>query len=419
MATPKSSLDLRGIACLETDSNPEGEAKWTLLNQHRPLNRADGSGKARIFVETPESQLFEGSRFVGRISRRALPLRDLCGWGSPLIVRPDRQPDTTLIDSVEDHGRGRFLPPLFNRPTGAYLSWRASTHPSNGHQIFVWTDLLQKPRVFGANEISSQHDDTLWKLPGLGSVAAMAVAYKGVRSASHWATDQTINALKHARSSHLFALFRWLKLPILNSSFRAPMLEAVIQAPVEFVSGWLGIEGLHDGLVHQPAEQGVETVIREFLWDHADRNEGRVERHARALPSETGVQSEADAFKSSLWRLGELCPSLSYNLAKHKLRGDRYRKYVRTVIAAMLQEPSDCPHLRERLDAARHDCAGLVGVPSAVLESSVNAFGAHLDNQPSNYKQVETDLRRLGETLRGRQFLTAALLLRLVERSRF
>ena len=36
----------------------------------------------------------------------------------------------------------------------------------------------------------------------------MAVAYKGVRSASHWVTDQTINALKNARSSHLFALFR-------------------------------------------------------------------------------------------------------------------------------------------------------------------------------------------------------------------
>jgi hypothetical protein len=417
--TPKSSLNLLGIACFETESNADVEPKWTLLNRRRPLNRADGSGRARVFVEATKSQLFEGSRFVGKVSPRGLQLKDLCGWGAPLIVRGERQPDTMLVEAVEDYGRGKFLPPLFNRPTGACLSWRTSTHPSNGHQILVWTDLFQKPRGFGANEVSSQHDDTLWKLPGLGSVAAMAVAYKGVRTASHWVTEPTINALKNARSSNLFAVFRWLKLPILNSSFRAAMQAGVVQAPAEFVSGWLGVEALQYGLVHQPAEQGLEAVIREFLWNHADRNETRMERLARAFPSEGGAQSEADTFKSSLRRLGEICPSLAYNLAKPKVRGDKYRKYVRAVVAAMLQQPADCPQLRERLAAACHDCANLLGIAPEVLEANVNAFAAHLDNLASNYKQVETELRRLGETSRGCQFLTASLLLRLVERSGF
>ena len=94
---------------------------------------------------------------------------------------------------------------------------------------------------------------------------------------------------------------------------------------------------------------------------------------------------------------------------------------MRSVAAAMLQQPASCPKpkLRERLAAARHDCASLIGIATEALEAEVNAFEAHLDNQPSNYKQGETDLRRLGETSRGRQFLTAALLLRLVERGRF
>jgi hypothetical protein len=416
--TPKSSLNLRGIACFETESSSDGEPKWTLLNRHHPLNRADGSGRARVFVESTNSELFEGSRFVGKVSPRGLQLKDLCGWGAPLIARGERQPDTMLVEAVEDYGRGRFLPPLFKGQTGACLAWRTPMPPSNGHQILVWSDFFHEPRRFGANEVSSQKDDTLWKLPSLGSVAAMAVAYKGVRSAS-WVTELAINALRNALSPTLFALFRWLKLPILNSSFRASMQQAVAQAPAEFVTGWLGVEALPYGLVHQPAEQGLEAVVREFLWNHTDRNETRMERLARAFPSEVTAQSEAESFKSSLWRLGEICPSLSYNLAKQKLRGDKYRKYVRAVVAAMLQQPADCPQLRERLTTACRDCANLLGIAHEALEANVNAFAAHLDNQAPNYKEVEPDLRRLGETSRGCKFLTAWLLLRLVERSRF
>lgn len=197
------------------------------------------------------------------------------------------------------------------------------------------------------------------------------------------------------------------------------MQEAVVQVPAEFVSGWLGVEGLPYGLVHRQAEHRLDAVIREFLWNHADRNETRMERLARAFPSEVTAQGEAEFFKSSLSRLGEICPSLAYNLAKHKLRGDKYRKYVRAVAAAMLHQPADCQQLRDNLTAACRDCADLLGIPFEALEANVKAFGDHLDNQSSNYKQVETDLRRLGETSRGCQFLTASLLLRLVERNRF
>jgi hypothetical protein len=416
--TPKSFLNLRGIASFETESNGDEEPKWTLLNRRRPLNRADGDGRARVFADKTRSQLFEGSRFVGKISR-ALPLRDLCGWGAQLIVRSEQQPETILVESVEDHGRGRFLPPLFKGQTDAFLSWRAPTPPSNGHQILVWSDFFQEPRRLRANEISSQKEDALWKLPGLGSVAAMAVAYKGVRIASHWVTEPTINALREARSPSLFALFRWLKLPILNSSFRAPMQESVVQAPAEFVTGWLGVGALPCGLVHSQAEHGLDAVIREFLWNHIDRNETRMERLGRAFPSEATGQSEAESFRSSLSRLGEICPSLSYNLASKKLRSEKYRKYVRAVAAALLHQPADCPQLQDKLGTARRDCASLLGIAPEALDANVNAFAAHLDSQPSNYKQMEPDLRRLGETSSGRQFITASLLLRLVERSRF
>jgi hypothetical protein len=269
--------------------------------------------------------------------------------------------------------------------------------------------------------VSIQQGDFLWKLPNLGVAAALAIAYRGTRIASYWASELIINTLRRHRSNSLFALLRWLKVPVLNPVFRPAMQEAVALDPAEFVSGWLEGEALQYGLVHRPAEQGLNTVIRQFLWNYAERNERRMEALARTFPTDGGPQNELDIFKSSLSRLGEVCPSLSYSLARLKLRGDKYRKYVRAVAASMLRQPetTEISQLRTRMIVDCRECANLLKVAPEALEKSVNAFGAYLDNQASDYKQLEAELRRLGETSRGRQFLTASLLIRLLERNRF
>ena len=202
------------------------------------------------------------------------------------------------------------------------------------------------------------------------------------------------------------------------------MHEAITRAPAEFVSGWLGNEPLPYSLVHRQAEQGLDTAIRAFLWNYAEKNEAKMDRVAGAFPrpeSQSQSQSKPDAFKSSVLRLGEVCPSLAYNLARHKLRGDRFWKYVRAVAATLLRQSEvvDFRQLQGHLITDRYDCAKLIGIMPEALERNVNAFGAHLDNQATDYKQAEPELRTLGERSRGRQFLTASLLLRLLERSRF
>lgn len=61
---------------------------------------------------------------MGKISPRGLQMRDLSGWGAPLIVRSNGKPDTVLVEAVHDRGRGQFLPPLFRGQTGGYLAIR-------------------------------------------------------------------------------------------------------------------------------------------------------------------------------------------------------------------------------------------------------------------------------------------------------
>jgi hypothetical protein len=419
--TPKLSLNFRGIACLEADSNPDAEPNWTLVHPSRPLNRADDSGGARVFVGRDKSELFEGPCFVGKISSRTFHLGDLYGWGAPLIIRSERHLDSVLVESVEDHGRGKFLPSLFRGRTEPCLAWQVPMSPSNDHRILVWREIFQEPRKLPENEVSTQRDDFIWRLPNLGVAAAMAIAYQGFRIASYWDADRIIHGLKHVRSRNLFALLRWLKVPVLNSSFMTAMQEAVDRDPAEFVNGWVDNAALQYGLVHRQPEQGLDVVIRQFLWNYVERNEARMEKVAQAFSEEPRRQTESEVFKSSLSRLGEICPSLSYSLARIKLRGDKYRKCVRAVAASMLRQPetTETSQLRARRIADCRECANLLKVTPEALEKSVNAFGAYLDDQASDYKQLEPDLRRLGEKSRGPQFITASLLIRLLERNRF
>jgi hypothetical protein len=419
---PKLSIKLRGIACMESDAHEDSELRWEFLNRQRPLNRAGGAGNTRVFVETPASWLYEGAYRVGRVGNRPLPLRDLHGWGAPLLVRADDGTQLVMVGSVEDKGSGRFQPPMLrNAPA---IHWRAPVLPGREHKVLVWSNLQGDPRLFSSDQIESHRDGLVWRLPDSGFVAAMAVAHQGARHTSFWNVERTGQALRQFPSSKLFALLRWLHLPVLSPEFIGLIQQAAVRAPAEFVTGWLLDASLPYALVHRPCEPGLHVVIRALLWNHIEKNEITMDKIALAFqePSANGVQrSEADVFKNALLSLGLVCPSLAYSHAVKKVRGDKYKRCAKSVAASMLRLPdnADAEQLRIQLASARRENAELIGLSSASLEAGEAAFAAHLDNPAAGYSQFEAALRRLGETSRGPQFLTASLLLRFVERSRY
>lgn len=86
MATPHMALRLRGIAFVESESESNSEPQWKLLTCKRPLDRVDGSGRARVFTDGMRCPLYEGAALIGKVSVRGLPLRDLLGWGPKLAA---------------------------------------------------------------------------------------------------------------------------------------------------------------------------------------------------------------------------------------------------------------------------------------------------------------------------------------------
>jgi hypothetical protein len=415
---PKLLLSLRGIAVVETDSTEDSEPQWRLLNRQRPLNRAAGAGKARIFVENRESELYEGPCLVRKLSSRGLDLRDLQGWGYPLVIRPKSGAELVLVGSVEDHGCvGLFVGGMLGKSINA-LYRRTPQQPSLDHAVWVWSDIDAPPRVIPGREIRVEHDGFVWKLPEVNRVAVLAVAYQGACLGTFWNPDLISVAFRHSVSAKTFALIRWLKLPALNPTFRPPLQQAVSRAPTEFVRGWLDNVNLPNGLVHRQAEQGLDAVLRAFFWNHVERNEGRVNDLVRAFrrpTSDNTVATEADQFKRGLMNVAEICPSLAYCFAKIRVRGEKYSKFVRSVVADMLRQPStEFSQLRSELSTLGRDCATLIGISQAELGTLVDSYGRYLDGGALD-AQVDADLRRLGERKRGRQYLAASMLMRLLE----
>lgn len=341
-------------------------------------------------------------------------MRDLHGWGTPLWAGGKEE----LVKSVEDHGLFRFIPNLFGRQTGQRLVWRSPTAPRKEHQILTWSDLSREPQRSGTSQVICEKDGVAWRLPNLGDPVAMAVTYDGMRLGSWFHSERALKTLKSDPSSHLFATLRWLKIPVLNEAWCAVMREAVLRNPVEFLRGWLNKEALPHRLSHRNAEDGVEVVVRELLWNYSDPSRWRVEALATALPTQPlreGAENEIVALERLLTRLGDLCPSLAYNLARAK--GQRCIKPVRAVAVDLVSrpEPIGVPQL---FSMAARNCAALVdGATQQEIENAVRAYADQLDKGAPAKSAFY--LRRLGETVSGRRYITAALLLGLSERGVF
>jgi len=184
------------------------------------------------------------------------------------------------------------------------------------------------------------------------------------------------------------------------------MQQAAFRAPVEFITGWLQETSLPPyGLAHRPGEPGLDVVIRALLWNYVEKSEAQMDRIAQAFPDsaadEAPPQTDAEAFKNCLVRLGDFCPALAYGLASRKLRGDKYKRYVKGVAASMLHQSdsADAQQLRNHLGAASREAADLIGIAPANLEAGAAAFASHLGNPASGYSQFEPALRGLERLL--------------------
>lgn len=396
----RMSLNLRGIAVIETEER-DGEVRWRILNRDRPMNRAGGAGRTRVFSSAQGGELCEGPYLVSRRLSKDLDTGSLRGWGDCLFVRRSAKAEL-LVGSVEDHGCVDSSAGLGN---DLRLRLRTPIIPSSNHAVWLWRDLDAQPSKLSPPDVKSDEDGFEWRLPKPFPPVAAAVVYRGACLGAYWNLGEIASALTRPPTEKRFGLLRWLKIPVLNRRLRGDFERMALRAPVDFVRGWLGDSGLPSGLVHRQGEYAeLEAIVRAVFWNYVAPDEGRMWNLVRAIPGLAPARQEAPI------RLSSLCPSLAYNFARLLLRSGAKREHehsIRLTLESLLE--------RSSLAGLGRDCAGLIGITEEVLSAAVNAYGKYLDGRALQPPPAH-DLRRLGERERGRRYLSGALLSRLLER---
>jgi len=414
---PTFSLRFRGVAARRSESNAAGDYRWHLLTPTETINRADGDGKAKIFDSS--LCLYEGFAPIEVGRHGSIELRDLQGWGSPLVELCEGIGESVLVPSVEDRGCvdvfvSRMLGKVFNR-----IYFRTPRPTANRHTVFTWTDIHAQPFAISETDIRVEKDGFVWELSRIPDCPLMAVSYQGVCIGAYWDLNHIGAILRQPISARTVALLRWLKVPLLSPQLKGVVQNAVERYPAEFLRGWFDCTSLSQAFVHRLAVQGLDAVVRALFWNVSEKNPARVREIVQALSSRLLMPSSdsIETFKRSLRFIGDICPSFAYNLARTEARTDKYQESVRGAVRELLQQESNSSaDLQGALHASASTCARIAGLSKESLVTAVKSYEAYLAGGREEYQQ-ETTLRRLGETGRGREYLIAALLLAFLERS--
>lgn len=415
---PKLSLQLGGVAILKPSGEVPGGERWQLLRTSH-LNRASGDGRAQIFYAGTFT-LYEGFSRVDTGRAGIVNLRDLNGWGHPLIAHLESDgTEVAVAESVEDRGCiDMFLPAGFGNETPT-IRLRIPILPNIGHAVWIWEDINVPPRTFSSQEIIVENDGFTWKVPKCGAAVLAAVVFEGVCVGGWWSQDHILDSFRKPLSAGTVALMRWLKIPILNTAY-APSLKRVLpNASIEFLRGWIEPASLSFNFKHRLTEDKLDSVVRALFWNYSERRPQYLNEMVRALGSRLPKEfsrSPIDNLRKTLLLIGEICPSFAYCLARADAHDHRYRDCISSVVQDALESDScGAERIAADLNMATGTCAHTLKIAPKELLEGVKTYASHLEgNGPP--PQCETSLRRLGETGRGRHYLTAALLLDCLER---
>lgn len=416
--SPRMSMRLNGLAIIDTHSEDDPHREWSLLNGKRPLNIGGGSSRVRIFSEDRRPYVYEGPRFVRRLDTNRLSLRDLWGWGWPLVLRSSNGSVGTIVDSVQDRGSvSIYLGTLLGKSVDR-LHLRIPIEPGRDHSVIAWTRVDSAPLQISSDRIQPDRDNYVWKLPSLGPVVAVALAYKGVCLGSQVKTDSILDTLVRAPTARLFSLIRWLKLPVVADALHESMNKAVIGSPIEFVRGWIGKEKPAGALTHRQSDLSVESILRWFLWNYTENSEARLDGIASELSGES-TRKDGNEFVNGLRALCDLCPGIAYKFAKSKVRGSKYWQYAKRVVALHLRQPEHATlsELRGRMAEVSRQCSEASRIAPEQLRADMELLQTCLDSRRNAESEAESRTRRVAELSIGRQYLSTSLILRLLGQS--
>lgn len=406
------------------------DKSWSHYPAERPLStKVAKQNPFKIFLPTvldnnPDVALFEGERFVRRLSSKKDCIRDLAGYGAPLLVAPTviqgvSKNVSTLSSSVIDTGILEY----FEREDDLVrLKLRNDLEPTSSHEVFLW-DYCSEPVVIDHNRIGLPANNE-WEIHlashCLRHFSAVAIAYDGYRigSVCH-DTEKAVKKAAQSLGAQLAAsLLRWWHFPLLQRSLSSQLQELIKRSPGEVLSAWLDEQGvwgdcvLNDDLEHWCAT--VREVLKNWKPDSSEE----------AVALLATLKGRDNDFYATLAKLFQGSPECAARIIK-SARGTpvfpKLRESLEALVCDLLCIParSSSAQIRSSTDSFLADCALILDADRNFLklqtEQFVEALLSSMQVTDANRHNVSAFIR----APRYRNYLSALIGIEILNTRRF
>ncbi|MCI0603727.1 hypothetical protein L0156_12030 [bacterium] len=409
---PKLALQLTGMAVMQIGQDGE-RAKWNVQDPTQPIN-VGGRTTGRLFNASGRRDflVYEGPRLAARLRSQIFRFSDLQGWGQAVTLDV---PQNCLARSTEDRGCVLYYSDVLLGKRIELLRFRQPLDPGPDHNLLVLNRNCQLERplqVIPLTGIHVENEGLVWRVNGLQNVVALGLSFQGARLGSYWSVDEIVKLLQGEISPTIHAVLRWLKIPVLSEPIRAAMQRVVYRSPFAFVQAWWQSECLQHGLKHIASDDGIESVVRTFLWNWRG---SRKEIMEKLLVAFGATQlNKYDERINALITAGKLCPQLIW----------RFRSYLRPhwiveqAFRRILDVPDDFP--KEKFESVlkefEYECSRRVVLQAKELRFLADEMLQALEEEQLDRCSRDEELRRISETIIGRAYLVASILYKLYTR---
>ena len=420
---PRLAFSLLGVAMLRYQQNDNAETvPFEVLKQGEELNRSEGTAHLRIW--TPEydksASVFEGDCLVGRLRYRKIRLRDMPGYGGELQIMDQGKRYSFGVACLDTGCVRAYLPPMLGS-SDAQLFFLSDMDPAetgdDGYILYVWSvgkkGKAKLHRLSGTS-IQPTSNKRLWKIRGSDDPMAVAVTWKGVWRGAWWSLGRIRDYINERTDlpAHDFAIIKWLRVPILHPTLFSTISKSITHTPGRFMEAWLNDGGLPDELEPHPHIPGIDSVIRQFLWN--DFPPGQAKDVISSIMHKYNSTNSIGSYSLLLKKLAQISPILLWKGMEQFLECSRetiidlLRMFTRAQVG--LSADTDSQQVLFKLQSFEGRAASATGISQERVREITNGiFRSMLKKQWHPSEKDRVDLLRLGQTISGRKYLSTQM----------
>ena len=418
---PRMEIPLLGVVAYSRNDDKD-VGSLEILKYGDLINRSDSIVDMQIFTPIIEKdvRILEGGGQVGWLRNGRVRLSSFNGHGGELtaIAHGKRFPFGV---SVHESGCVRkFRPFMLERSAKLYLNVEKELNDeSENYNLQIW-DVNHEYKSY-VNTLSSSSliptsKSHVWEIKDKRNPLAIAVTYRGLWIGA-WINEGKIRKTIQARSDCLnereHALLKWFRVPVLQDGISETYSRVIANQPRRFIKTWLQHGELPLGLEHHESLDGLDSVVRHFLW--TDLRLDKSEEVLEMLTPEGNAWKKGKSVFQLFDRLILISPVLLwkgfqclYGRKKNEVFQIAKKYYFRQIDSREHElSESEVERGTARLKEA---ASQRIGIDKEEMEAVVTRYCGHIGDKNSHLTLDDKDtLHHLGENITGRKYIAAII----------